>query len=53
MKTDRVTIRLSEDDLRIIQKAADYSKLSMSSYIRMVVLQDAEKRVNFYERIRK
>lgn len=48
----RITMRFTEEERQLIAKAAELSKIMLGSYIRMVLLQDAEKRVKFYEKIR-
>ena len=51
-KNNVMTLRLNEEELALLKKAAVYSKLAPGPYIRMVVLQEAEKRVRFYEKIK-
>ena len=51
-KNKIITIRMTEDEHEQLQKAAKYSKLTTGAYVRMVVLQDVEKRVKFYEKIK-
>ena len=48
----RITMRFTEEERRLLEKAAELSKIMLGSYIRMVLLQDAEKRVRFYEKIK-
>lgn len=48
----RITLRFTEEERQLLAKAAEFSKLMLGSYIRMVLLQDAEKRVKFYEKIK-
>lgn len=51
-KTEIVCIRFDADDRALLERAASLSKLSLTSYIRMVMLKDAEKRVDIYKVIR-
>ena len=41
-KTSRVEFRLSENDKRIIELAANYNKQSLSSYIISVIIKQAQ-----------
>lgn len=43
-------IRLSETDLAVVREAAKYSRLTPSTYSRMVLLKDAENRVRFFRK---
>lgn len=51
-KNKIMTIRLTDQEHELLLKAAKYSKLTTGAYVRMVVLQDAEKRVRFYEKVK-
>lgn len=51
-KDARITMRFTEEERKLLAKAAEFSKLMLGSYMRMVLLQDAEKRVKFYEKIK-
>lgn len=51
-KSESFHIRLDSKDRELLEKAADYSKLSLTAYVRMVILKDAERRIDLYERIR-
>lgn len=48
MKTQRVTVRFTESDLRQIDKAASLCCLDRSVYIRSIALRDAMKRIRFF-----
>jgi uncharacterized protein (DUF1778 family) len=51
-KSESFHIRLDSKDRELLEKAAEYSKLSLTAYVRMVILKDAERRIDLYERIR-
>lgn len=51
-KTESFHIRLDADDRALLEKAAALSKLPLTAYVRMVMLKDAERRIDLYERIR-
>ena len=51
-KSESFHIRLDSKDRELLEKAADYNKLSLTAYVRMVILKDAERRIDLYERIR-
>lgn len=52
MKSVRVTVRFSEDQLRKIDKAASLACLDRSVYIRSIALRDASKRIRFFQEIK-
>lgn len=53
MKTQRVTVRFTESDLRQIDKAASLCCLDRSVYIRSIALRDAMKRIRFFSEVDK
>lgn len=51
-KTESFHIRLDAADRELLEKAAALSKLSLTSYVRMVILKDAERRIDLFSRIK-
>lgn len=51
-KSESFHIRLSEEDRALVEKAAELSKLSLTAYVRMVILKDAERRIDLFSRIK-
>lgn len=50
-KTNRIDIRLSDDDKKLIEKAANCSRQSVSSYIISVIIKQAQLDLKEYETI--
>lgn len=50
-KTNRIDIRLSDEDKKLIEKAASCSRQSVSSYIISVIIKQAELDLKEYETI--
>ena len=48
-KERNINIRISESELKSIRKASELLNLSVSAYIRMLVVADAEKRNHIAE----
>ena len=51
-KSESFHIRLDASDRELLEKAASLSKLSLTSYVRMVILKDAERRIDLFSRIK-
>lgn len=52
-ETNTLSIRLTDAQRSMIEEAAERSKLPLTVYIRMVILKDAEKRVEFFRKVQK
>lgn len=49
MASRNITLRLREEELRLIEKAAVLSCLDRTAYMRMCILRDARKRIPILE----
>ena len=51
-KSESFHIRLDVGDRELLEKAAALSKLPLTAYVRMVILKDAERRIDLFSRIK-